>query len=140
MNQPFVADASIAIAWVHPAQASPETDAMLDGLADGDSLVVPALWPLEVANAITVLHRRRKLHAAEAATAMTILRELPVSIDHDAASIAFTTLVELASQHNLTIYDAVYLELASRRALPLATNDKRLREAARRSGIDLWHM
>ena len=79
MNRSFVADASVAIAWVHPAQATHETDAMLDRLAAGDSLVVPALWPLEVANALTVLRRRRKLTPDEARTAIEIIRQLPAS-------------------------------------------------------------
>jgi hypothetical protein len=48
----FVADASVAIAWVHPAQATKQTAAMLDVIADGGTLEVPVLWPLEVANAL----------------------------------------------------------------------------------------
>lgn len=138
MKRSFVADASVAIAWVHPAQATAETDAMLDHLASGGSLVVPALWPLEVANALTVLRRRRKLTSDEARTAIEIIRELPAVIDHEAAAIAFTRLVDLASEHELTIYDATYIELATRRQLPLASNDARMKQAAIRSGVDLW--
>lgn len=138
MKRSFVADASVAIAWVHPAQATAETDAMLDRLAAGDSLVVPALWPLEVANVLTVLRRRRKLTSDEARTAIEIIRELPAVIDHEAAAIAFTRLVDLASEHDLTIYDATYIELAKRRQLPLASNDARMKQAAVRSGVDLW--
>ena len=138
MKRSFVADASVAIAWVHPAQATSETDAMLDGLAAGDSLVVPALWPLEVANALTVLRRRRKLTLDEARTAIEIIRDLPAIIDHEAAAIAFTRLVDLASEHELTVCDATYIELATRRQLPLASNDARMKQAAIRSGVDLW--
>ncbi len=138
MSRSFVADASVAIAWVHPAQATAETDAMLDHLAAGDSVVVPALWPLEVANAITVLRRRRKLTPDEARTAIEIIRELPAVIDHEAAALALTRLVDLASEHELTIYDATYIELATRRQLPLASNDVRMRQAATRSGVKLW--
>lgn len=138
MSRSFVADASVAIAWVHPAQATSETEAMLDGLVAGDSLVVPALWPLEVANALTVLRRRRKLTPDEAGSAIEIIRELPAVIDHEAAAIAFTRLIDLASEHGLTIYDATYIELAARRQLPLASNDARMKEAAIRSGVDLW--
>jgi predicted nucleic acid-binding protein len=134
----FVIDASIAIAWVHPAQATPETDAMLDRIAAGDSLVVPALWPLEVANALTVLSRRRKLTPGELRMSIEIIRELPVVIDHEAATFAFTRLVDLASEHDLTIYDAAYLELAARRQLPLASNDARMNRAATRAGVQLW--
>lgn len=138
MKRSFVVDASVAIAWIHPAQATAETDAMRDRLAAGDSLVVPALWPLEVANAITVLQRRRKLTAGEARTAIEIIRELPATIDHEAAAIAFTRLVEVASEQELTIYDAAYIELAKRRQLPLASNDAAMKHAATRSGVDLW--
>jgi predicted nucleic acid-binding protein len=134
----FVADASVAIAWVHPAQATSETEAMLDRLTAGDSLVVPALWPLEVANALTILRRRRKLTPAEARTAIEILRDLPAVIDHEAAAIAFTRLAERASEHELTVYDATYIELATRRRLPLASNDARMKQAAIRSGVNLW--
>lgn len=138
MNSSFVADASVAIAWVHPAQATAETEAMLDRLVAGDSLVVPALWPLEVANALTILRRRRKLTPDEARSAIEIIRELPVVIDHEAATIAFTRLFDLASEHELTIYDASYIELAARRQLPLASNDVRMKQAAIRSGVNLW--
>lgn len=138
MKGSFVADASVAIAWVHPAQATPETDAMLDRLAAGDSLVVPALWPLEVANALTVLRRRRKLTLDEVRTAIEIIRELPAVIDHEAAAMAFTRLVDLATRHELTIYDATYIEVATRRQLPLASNDARMKQAAIRSGVGLW--
>jgi predicted nucleic acid-binding protein len=138
VKRSFVADASVAIAWVHPSQANAETDAMLDHLAAGGSLVVPALWPLEVTNALMVLQRRKKLTSDEARSAIEIIRELPAVVDHEAAGIAFTRLVDLASQHELTIYDATYIELASRRQLPLASNDARMKEAAISAGVDLW--
>lgn len=138
MKRSFVADASVAIAWVHPAQATSETEAMLDRLVAGDSLVVPALWPLEVANALTILQRRRKLTPDEGRSAIEIIRELPVVIDHEAATIAFTRLFDLASEFELTVYDASYIELAARRQLPLASNDARMKQAALRSGVDLW--
>jgi predicted nucleic acid-binding protein len=138
MRRSFVADASVAIAWIHPSQATAETDAMLDGLASGDSLVVPALWPLDVANVITVLRRRRKLTALDARTAIEVIRELPTAIDHEAGGIAFTQLVDLAEEHELTVYDATYIELAKRKRLPLASNDDAMKRAAIRSGVDLW--
>jgi hypothetical protein len=56
----FVA-VSVAVGWVHPAQATTQTEAMLDAIANGATLEVPALWPLEVANALLALVRRRQL-------------------------------------------------------------------------------
>lgn len=138
MTRAFVADASVAVGWVHPAQATPETAAMLDSIAEGAILEVPALWPLEVANALTVLVRRRKLSEKERQTALGWLRVLPLRIDHEMSSLAFSRLSDLASAYDLSVYDAAYLELAERRNLLLACNDEPLRKAAARRGVSLW--
>jgi predicted nucleic acid-binding protein len=138
MTRAFVADASVAIAWVHPAQATTQTAAMLDAIADGATLEVPALWPLEVANALIVLVRRRKLGDDERQTALGWLSGLRVRMDHEAASLAWSRLSELASACQLSVYDAAYLELAQRRQLALGCKDGPLRKAAKRAGVDLW--
>lgn len=138
MTRALVADASVAIAWVHPAQATAHTAAMLDAIADGATVEVPALWPVEVANALTVLVRRRKLSEDDRQTALGWLRGLPVRVDHEMAALAFSRLSELASTYRLTVYDAAYLELAQRRTLVLGCADGPLRKAARRAGVSLW--
>jgi len=138
VTRTFIADASVAIGWVHPAQATAHTGAMLDAIAEGAALEVPALWPLEVANALTVLVRRRKLTEAERQTGLAWLRGLPLRIDHEMASLAFSRLSELASAHQLSVYDAAYLELAHRRKLVLGCKDGPLRKAARQSGVSVW--
>jgi len=138
MTRSFVADASIAIGWVHPAQATAQTATMLEALAEGATLEVPALWPLEVANALTVLRRRRKLTEDERQAGLGWLRILPVRIDHEMAALAFSRLSELASAHQLSVYDAAYLELAQRRRLKLGCKDGPLRSAASRVGVQLW--
>jgi len=135
----FVADASVAIGWVHPAQATPQTDAMLDAVAEGATLEVPSLWPLEVANALIVLVRRRKLLEVERQAALGWLRGLRVRIDHESAVLGLTRLAELACDHRLSVYDAAYLELAQRRKLALGCKDGPLRKAADAAGVTLWH-
>ncbi len=44
----------------------------------------------------------------------------------------------MARTHNLTVYDASYLELASRLGLPLCTLDTQLIQAAPKIGVALW--
>ena len=44
-------------------------------------------------------------------------------------------LLDIARSHNLTVYDAAYLEVAVRRSLPLATLDQRLSKAADAIGV-----
>ena len=138
MTRAFVADASVAVGWVHPAQATTQTAAMLDALADGATLEVPALWALEVTNALTVFVRRKKLTEAERQAALGWLGGLRLRVDHEAAALAFSRLAELATTHHLSVYDAAYLELAQRRTLVLGCKDGPLRKAARQSGVSLW--
>ena len=66
------------------------------------------------------------------------LRALPIRIDHELASLAFSKLSELASTYRLSVYEATYLELTERRALALACKDGPLRKAARQRGVQLW--
>jgi predicted nucleic acid-binding protein len=138
VTQAFVADASVAIGWVHPSRATTQTTAMLDAITEGATIDVPALWSLEVANALTVLVRRRKLTEDERHVGLKWLRGLPLRIDHEAASLAFSRLSELASAHHLSVYDAAYLELAQRRQLVLGCKDGPLRAAAKACGVSLW--
>lgn len=134
----FVADASVTIGWVHPAQATRDTAAMLDAIADGATLEVPALWSLEVANALVMLVRRRKLHDDDRHAALRWLGGLRVRVDEEMAGLAWSRLSELAVAHKLSVYDAAYLELALRRGLPLGCKDGPLRKAATKAGVDLW--
>lgn len=134
----FIADASVAVGWVHPAQVTRQTAAMLDAIAEGATLEVPALWPLEVANALIVLVRRRKLTDDERQAGLGWLRGLRLRVDHDMAHLAFSRLSELAAAYQLSVYDAAYLELAQRRTLVLGCKDGPLRKAARRAGVSLW--
>lgn len=138
MTKAFVADASVAVAWVHPAQATAETASMLDAIAEGATLEVPSLWPLEVANALAVLVRRRKLTDDERKTALGWLSGLRTRIDHEAPGLAFSKLSELAELYELSVYDATYLELAQRRSLVFGCKDAPLRQAAKQSGVQLW--
>ncbi len=122
---------------MHPAQATPKSNALLQAIHDGAIIKVPALWPLETANALLVLVRRGKLTEEERRDALSALTGLCAEIDHETASLAFTKLSRLASEHRLSVYDATYLELALRTKLPLACKDGPLREAAKRCGVKL---
>ncbi len=46
--------------------------------------------------------------------------------------------LHIADRFRLTVYDAAYLELAQRRALPLATLDQDLRNAGSALGVALF--
>jgi predicted nucleic acid-binding protein len=133
----FVVDASVGIAWVHPAQATSQSQALLQDVCDGAVVWAPALWPLETANALLVLVRRGKLTDEERTAALAALAKLSVELDYEMALLSFTTLSDLASRQGVSLYDASYLELALRKKLPLACKDGALREAAKRGRVKL---
>jgi len=131
----FVVDASIGVAWVHPAQSTTQSQALLDAIVGGAVVRAPALWSLETANALLVLTRRGKLTDEERVDALSALARLAVVLDHEMAARAFGKLSDLAVRHGLTLYDAAYVELAIRRKLPIACKDGPLRTAAKRARV-----
>jgi predicted nucleic acid-binding protein len=131
----FVVDASVGFSWVHESQATAETDKLLDEVASGHAAVVPSMWFLEIANVLLMAQRRRRLTAAQRRTALATLGGLGLVVDEEGHRTAFFKTSELAEKHRLTVYDAAYLELASRRKLPLASRDEALVAAAKQCGI-----
>ena len=132
----FVLDASVALAWCFADEATPATDVLLDRLADEDA-VAPALWGLEVANALTMAERRGRLSVAGLTRSVSVLQRLAVAIDPEGSDRAFREVLDLARSERLTVYDAAYLELALRLGLPLASKDAKLRKAATGLGVAL---
>jgi predicted nucleic acid-binding protein len=133
----FVIDASVGFAWVYPGQATPETDELLNKVADGSMVVVPALWFLEMANVLLIAQRRQRLTAAQRKIALGTLTAMQFTMDDEGARNAFDKISDLAEKYGLTIYDATYLELALRRSLPLASRDQALKNAAKQCGVKL---
>lgn len=127
-------DASVTMAWCFEDEATPDTDAVLDTLGT-DAAVVPAIWPLEVANVLLVAERRGRLSEAQSSRFESLLAQLPIDIDDHPADIA--VLTALGRRHELSSYDASYLALAQRLGAGLATLDRPLASAAARAGVEL---
>jgi len=66
---------------------------------------------------------------------LNLLSKLAIESDVHTEQRATTTTLALGRRHQLSSYDAAYLELAMRLGLPLATLDKHLRKAAHAEGI-----
>ena len=137
MSEGFVVDASTALAWVLPSQTSPEADGLLTRIEAGATPVVPSLWFLEVANSLLAAQRRRLLTASERGQALEQLSALSFRVDEDSSRAAFGRVSTLAEQQRLSVYDAAYLDTALRRKLPLATRDRALMIAAKRSSVQV---
>jgi len=131
---PFVLDCSTTMAWIFPDEATPETDALRNSLIT-DTAIVPALWGYEVANVLLVATRRGRLQQSDWPLLQAALAALPITVDNESHQRTLNSTLPLAAQHGLSAYDAAYIELAQRRALPLATLDQRLREVCRAASV-----
>jgi predicted nucleic acid-binding protein len=60
---------------------------------------------------------------------------MPIEADPETVARASGATLALARTHGLMLYDGGYLELAMRRSLPLATLDRHLRTAAKKTGV-----
>lgn len=133
----LVLDASITLAWFFEEESTSYTEAVFDLVLSGAEALAPAIWPLEVANAFLIGERRKRLSFTEVAAFLQRLADMPITIEQVRIDRAFGQILTVARQEQLTEYDAAYLELASREALPLATLDQRLKRAAQNAGIAL---
>jgi predicted nucleic acid-binding protein len=136
----LVLDASVAVAWCFPDESTPFTEGVLDLLASGTKALTAAVWPLEVANALLMGERRKRISVAQVTTVLQRISALPITVDPIRTDTAFSQILSVARQEQLTEYDAAYLELALREGLPLATLDNGLRRAARSAGVGLVTM
>ncbi|NMG11287.1 type II toxin-antitoxin system VapC family toxin [Brasilonema sp. UFV-L1] len=132
----FVLDCSVAISWCLVDENNPTANAILAIMPDSEAFV-PGIWSLEVANTLLVAERRNRMTQQQSQQAINLLQSLFIQVDTATDANALAATIALGRQESLAAYDAAYLELALRLALPLATLDTRLAEAATRCGVRL---
>ena len=132
---PFVLDCSMTMAWVFADEATASTEALRESLLS-ESAVVPGLWPVEVGNVLLVALRRGRITEKDRARIRDDLLALPIDIEPVSCERVWGAVLRVANQRNLSVYDAIYLELALRLKLPLATLDKTLAAAGRAAGVE----
>src|SRR5579871_239347 len=132
----FVVDTSVTMAWCFEDESTAYTEAVLDRLRSTGAMA-PAIWPLEVVNVLLLAERRQRVTQARVESFVQALKDLSITLDQETVSEAWGRILALGRQQGLTSYDAAYLELAMRQALPLATLDARLRAAALHVGVPL---
>lgn len=133
----LVIDCSVALSWMLPDEDAAGGNRLQRATAREGALA-PAHWPLEVANGLMMALRRGRIDAGFREAVLGDLSALPIILDAETPLHAWTETSRLADAHDLTIYDAAYLELAARRALPLATLDCELRAAAEMAGVAVF--
>lgn len=131
---PLIVDASVAVAWFVRNQASAYTD-RVRRQARSQRLHVPAVWPLEFANALWQLQRRRLLSGPQVDTIIGLAEGLDIVVHGEASTPR--RLLAIARDRDLTAYDASYLDLALALHYPVACRDGALKSALRAAGAKL---
>jgi predicted nucleic acid-binding protein len=130
----FVLDCSVAATWFFADEKAPETDILRQRAIDKGA-VVPSLWHLEIGNVFWMAEKRGRMKTSDTVIHMDFIKLLPLEIDATPLTHSLPEILSLSRLHNLTVYDATYLELALRRGIALATRDKALRQAAEKLGL-----
>ena len=132
-----VIDSSITLSWYFEDEITDGSDAVLDRIGQ-EGAVVPSLWRFEGANGLLMMATRRgRIDVPYRDQVLARLSQLNIVADSDADAQVWSATMELAERHNLTVYDAAYLELGQRRRTELATLDGALIRAARSESVPL---
>lgn len=136
----FLLDASVALAWFVDQPTPVYALDVMKALVSGGRALVPAIWHLEVANGLAVAERRKLLSAEDLSTYLMRLEQLfAQSIEMHNDFVSMRQALSTARLLQLSAYDAVYLDAARNKGVPLASLDKSLRAAATRVGVPLFN-
>lgn len=133
--KPVVIDNSVFLAWCMGDEEDPAATSAMERVVESGG-IVPRIWWYELRNALLMNERRARINQQQVSDTIADSLEMGISIDEAHEE---SLLLDLARRFELSVYDAAYLEVALRRSLPLATLDRRMREAAEMLGVDLLH-
>ena len=125
----IVLDASVTLAWFFNDEQSTFSENLLDQVAEKGAFA-PSIWPLEICNGLLMGYRRKRISQADFHASLETLNALAIIVDASSLSHVLMKIPALAQEHQLTAYDAAYLELALRMGVPLATADAQIIKAA----------
>ena len=105
-----VVDAPVALTWCFPDEAREYADGVLVALK-GQALVVPAVWGLEIANALLTGERRKRLKQPEILRFVASLEGLSILQDGQAVGSADLRLLQVCGFSRFTAGKAADFEM-----------------------------
>ena len=134
--KPWVIDASVAVAWLIPEHQKDLTDHHYGQARSQTGLYhAPSLWTWQVGQALLLACRGGRLPRAHYERGLELVAQAQVEIDPPLSLHRLSQVLRLAEAHNLSYFDAAYLELVVRLNGTLVSCDAGLLQAARACGI-----
>lgn len=132
MNCALVIDTSFIMSDLLPDENGNEINLALYDIH------VPALFYLECNNVLQVALKRNRIEIADHKEYLQVLNSLPIIVDKFSATCeSLYSISKLSQKHDITAYDAAYLELAIRLGAKLASGDRKLIKAALENKIEI---
>jgi hypothetical protein len=72
------------MSWCFKDESDKYADAVLERLCQATAFV-PSIWPLEVINVLLVEEREKRLSEADSVRFITLLSQLPITVEHEQA-------------------------------------------------------
>jgi predicted nucleic acid-binding protein len=132
----YVVDASVVIQRLITDTHSSPVKVLFSGLADSqDELWIPEFCLLECANVLWKQVRFSGLPDDQADQLIRDLVALPLQVTP--VSALFSNALRIGLEHNLAIYDSVYIAMAAHLGYPLITVDTKQEKAAKDAGVTI---
>src|SRR3989338_8432524 len=127
-----VVDASVIVSWLLPEETNGKHEGMLNNI-DKMKIHVPSIFEYEFMNILANAEKNKRIDNATAMGIIEIVSQYPIAIESSTAVLKENiNIFKIARAHDLTTYDAAYLELALRLGVPLITYDKLLLNTAKK--------
>ena len=122
----YVVDASATAPLILPDEHSDSVDSLFEkAFLKSVKLTMPVLWIWECTNLLKSAVKRRRINERDAKQSLRLLSGLPVTL-LPAQTDEIPFVFEIALQHDLSVYDAVYFYYAKKNGAGLVTLDKNL--------------
>jgi len=135
----IVIDASVALAWCFPDETSDYADSVLLAV-ENQAVIVPAIWAVEITNALLVGERRKRIRQPEVRRFIDLMEGLSIVEDGQPFVDTVSNVLPLAREYELSAYDAAYLDVAVRHQIPIATLDGALQKACTTAGVKIFRV
>ena len=132
----LVVDASCVAAWFLPSQATATASALRQRIQTFD-MIAPTILRTEMRALFLKAERRGAATAADTSAALAEVEQLGIQYAGDPGDDDLDLVLRTARALNLSMYDALYLQLAMIEQAALASRDASLLAAARAQGLPI---
>lgn len=130
----LVIDNSVFMSWAFTDEKNKKSRDLLKRV-EKITVYVPSLWVYELTNVLFVAEKKGRIKKVDTISFLNFIKFLPINIENSSYDIVTKDALAISREHNITIYDASYIELAIRKNLPIASFDKELVNISKKIGI-----